>query len=71
MTPTLAELEQAKIDAEVALDMLRGMYTNAQLRAMTDPEFENWKQAMHQHWEAVVNAQLAYYRAVDAQEQAS
>lgn len=65
MNPTLSELEQAKIDAEIALDMLRGMYTNAQLRAMTDAEFENWKAAMHQHWEAVVNAQMAYFRAQD------
>lgn len=65
MTPTLAGLEQAKLDAEIALDMLRGMYTNAQLRAMTDPEFENWKAAMHRQWEAVVNAQMAYFRAED------
>lgn len=62
---SLAQLEQAKLDAEVMLDMFRAMYTNAQLRAMTDAEFENWKAEMHRLWEAVVNAQMAYFRAED------
>jgi len=65
VTLELAELKQAKLNAEVLYDMFRTMYTNAQLRAMSDAEFEQWKAELYRLWSAVCDAERAIWQAQD------
>lgn len=62
---TIEALQQAKLDAEVAYDMFYGLYDYAQLRAMTDAEFEVWKAEAYRFWVAAVDASRRYYHALD------
>lgn len=65
---SLEHLEMAKLDAEAAIEQWRGAYNNTQLRTMSDGEFEVWKSETKRLWEIAVNAERAYYRALDLAE---
>lgn len=64
---TLAELEQAKLDAETLYDIFYAGYDKDKFRAMTHEEYTNWKAESYRLWSAAVDAQFAFYKAEDQQ----
>jgi hypothetical protein len=58
-----------RLAAESKLDEYKNRFTHAQLRDMSDGDFEAWKIEMRRLWGDVVDAERAYYRATADQEE--
>lgn len=61
----LPVLALIKLAAETSLDHFKSRYTHDDLLSMSAENYQGWKAEMMRRWEAVIDAQLAYYRAKD------